>query len=116
LGAVATGTMEKKSVSRMSIEGLVSDTGRGAVLWVYVSPKSAETYLEYANGELIFHSSASCKDHGVNHDLIKWFSKTVGARPVIVKGWSARKKLLLFPGVSKEKVIHALLKHVKNLD
>ncbi|BEP16680.1 hypothetical protein PYJP_00320 [Pyrofollis japonicus] len=100
--------------SGTSVGDLVADTGKGAVLWVYVSPKSAKTYLEHVNGELIFYSAASCKDHGVNHDLIRWFSKVVGVRPIIVKGWSARKKLLLFPGVSKEKVVRALLKHVRN--
>jgi uncharacterized protein YggU (UPF0235/DUF167 family) len=105
--------VERKHGPGTSIGDIITDTEKGAALWVYVSPKASETYLEYANGELIFHSSASCKNHGVNHDLIKWFSKTVGVRPRIVKWWSSRRKLLLFPGVSKEKVAKALLGRIR---
>jgi uncharacterized protein YggU (UPF0235/DUF167 family) len=91
----------------------VIETGRGAALWVYVIPGSARSYLEYSNGELIFHSSASCKGHGVNHDLIRWFYRVVGVRPVIVKGWSARRKMLLFPGVGRKELAGTLIKAVR---
>jgi uncharacterized protein YggU (UPF0235/DUF167 family) len=100
--------MQVNAMDTERLASIVSETTRGAIVWVYVSPKSAESYLEYTDGELIFHSSAQCKGHGVNYDLLKWFSKVVGVRPIIIRGWSSRRKLLLFPGANRDEIIQKL--------
>jgi uncharacterized protein YggU (UPF0235/DUF167 family) len=94
------------------LSSVVSETRRGPVLWVYVSPGSSESYLEFVDGELVFHSSARCKGHGVNYDLIRWFSRAVGVRPVIARGWSSRRKMLLFPGADRDSLVERLEKAV----
>ncbi|MCE4614542.1 MAG: hypothetical protein F7B60_03325 [Desulfurococcales archaeon] len=89
------------------------DTKDGVGLTLYVMPKSNRSYLEFKEGEILFHSSASCKNHGVNRDLLKWLSRNIGSKPVIIKGWSDRRKILSFNGIGKEKLITSLVKVLK---
>jgi uncharacterized protein YggU (UPF0235/DUF167 family) len=103
----------RNNLSHHQLQDLIFNTKRGAALWIYVAPGSSEDYLEYTSGELIFHSKASCKRHGVNYDLIKWFSKTVGVRPEIAKGWAARRKMLIFPSLSREELLKAIEKLIR---
>jgi uncharacterized protein YggU (UPF0235/DUF167 family) len=93
---------EKHALIEKQLKKMMHDTPEGIVLPIYVIPGSNKSYLELKDGELIFHSSASCKRHGVNIDLLRWFRSNHLGKPFIVKGWSERKKMLLFHDVNKD--------------
>ncbi len=77
-----------------ALRGILRCSGITCFLKVYVIPKSSETHLKIGDGELIFLSSAPCKKHGVNADLLKLFRKNIGCEAEIVRGWRTRLKSL----------------------
>jgi uncharacterized protein YggU (UPF0235/DUF167 family) len=99
---------ENHTLIKEQLKSIIQDTAEGIILSIYVIPRSCKSYLELEEGELIFHSSASCKRHGVNIDLLKWFRSNNLGKPSIVKGWSERKKVLLFHGIHKDKMAQRL--------
>ncbi|MCE4606176.1 MAG: hypothetical protein F7B59_02460 [Desulfurococcales archaeon] len=86
------------------ISEFIGYTGKGCVLELYVVPHSSSDHFVVSDGELVFYSSSSCKGHGVNYGLIRWFKRSIGVEPVIVRGWSSRSKILLFPGLRREEL------------
>jgi uncharacterized protein YggU (UPF0235/DUF167 family) len=95
---------------------IVFNTKEGIVVSLYVIPGSKTSFLEFKQGELLYHSSASCKNHGVNIDLIRYLSKNIGGKPVIVKGWSTRKKLVVFHGINRDQFIVKMEKLINNYE
>ena len=94
------------------LEKAVFNTRNGIALKLYVIPGSKTSYLEYRDGELIFHSSAPCKHHRVNIDLLKWLSRNLKAEPHIVRGWSDRYKIIEIRGDSPKELLEKLGKLV----
>lgn len=99
-----------------TFKNIVFNTKNGIALKLYVVPGSKTSYLEHKEGELIFHSSASCKHHGVNTDLLKWLSKNLGGEPYIVKGWSDRYKIVELRGVNYKELLGKLSRLVLEND
>jgi uncharacterized protein YggU (UPF0235/DUF167 family) len=75
---------------------------------LYVIPGAKTSYLALRDNEILFYSSASCKRHGVNMDLVRYLTRHIGYKPVIARGWSARKKVVVFKGVEKQVLLDKL--------
>ena len=95
------------------LRGVVRETPRGVALEVYVVPRAGESRLVYRDGELIYYSSAHCKGHAVNYDLLKWLSRNIGGRPGILRGWTSRVKLVLLEDTTLGEALERLCRHLE---
>ncbi|MCD6324436.1 MAG: hypothetical protein J7L55_04950 [Desulfurococcales archaeon] len=87
-----------------SVKELIRCSGGKCFFQVYVIPKAQETFLELRDGELVFNSSASCKRHGVNSDLMRFFRNVFSGGVEMVRGVRERMKTLTVEGLSHEEV------------
>ncbi|AIU70245.1 hypothetical protein TEU_07805 [Thermococcus eurythermalis] len=85
----------------------LKDTKDGALLLIYVQPKAKKNGIEGVDewrGRLKVRIQAPPVEGKANREVVKFFSKMLGADVEIVGGETSREKTLLIRGLSAEEV------------
>jgi uncharacterized protein (TIGR00251 family) len=85
----------------------IKETKDGVLLLLYVQPKAKKNAVEGVDewrGRLKVRIAAPPVEGKANKEVIKFFSKLLGAEVSIVRGETSREKDLLIKGLSAEEV------------
>ncbi|MDI3476376.1 MAG: uncharacterized protein PWQ95_2104 [Thermococcaceae archaeon] len=85
----------------------LKETKDGVLLLIYVQPKAKKNGIEGVDewrGRLKVRIAAPPVEGKANKEVMKFFSKLLGAEVSIVKGETSREKDLLVRGLSAEEV------------
>ncbi len=85
----------------------IKETKEGTLLLIHVQPKAKKSSIEGVDewrGRLRVKVKAPPVEGKANKEVVKFFSKLLGAPVEIVRGESAREKDLLVKGLSAEEV------------
>ncbi|ASJ09159.1 hypothetical protein A3L11_07920 [Thermococcus siculi] len=89
----------------------VKETKDGVLLLIHVQPKAKKNVIEGVDewrGRLKVRIAAPPVEGKANKEVIKFFSKLLGADVSIVRGETSREKDLLIKGLSAEEVLKKL--------
>ena len=85
----------------------IKETKEGTLLFIHVQPKAKKNSIEGIDewrGRLKVKVKAPPVEGKANKEVVKFFSKLLGAEVEIVKGETSREKDLLVKGLSAEEV------------
>lgn len=85
----------------------IKETKEGVLLMIYVQPKAKKNAIEGVDewrGRLKVRIAAPPVEGKANKEVVKFFSKLLGAEVSIVRGETSREKDLLVKGLSVEEV------------
>jgi len=87
----------------------IIETKEGAVLDVYVRPRSKEFKVLLEGDEIVVHCREEPVAGRVNRELLKELSKVFGKKVELVSGSSSKSKRLLVKNARKKDVEQALI-------
>jgi uncharacterized protein (TIGR00251 family) len=87
----------------------VKDTKDGAILEVFVKPKSPKFEVLLEGGEVVVQCTEEPVKGKVNKELLKALSKFFHTTVKLVSGAASKQKLLLLKGIEKSEVERLLL-------
>ena len=87
----------------------VKDTKDGAILEVFVKPKSSKFEVLLEGGEVVVQCTEEPVKGKVNKELLKALSKFFHTTVKLVSGAASKQKLLLLKGIEKSEVERLLL-------
>ncbi|BAD84957.1 hypothetical protein, conserved, YggU family [Thermococcus kodakarensis KOD1] len=85
----------------------IKETKEGVLIMIYVQPKAKKNAIEGVDGwrgRLKVRIAAPPVEGKANKEVVKFFSKLLGAEVNIVRGETSREKDLLVKGLSVEEV------------
>jgi uncharacterized protein (TIGR00251 family) len=82
----------------------VKDTKDGAILEVFVKPKSPKFEVLLEGGEVVVQCTEEPVKGKVNKELLKTLSKFFHTTVKLVSGAASKQKLLLLKGIEKSEV------------
>jgi uncharacterized protein len=86
----------------------ISEIKGGVIINVYVKPNSPKFQIELEGNEIIVHSTQEPVKGKVNKEIIKEFTKLLGAKVELAAGATSRQKQLFVCGVGKKQVEQTL--------
>ncbi|NJE42153.1 DUF167 domain-containing protein [Thermococcus sp. GR6] len=89
----------------------IRETKDGAVILLYVQPKAKKNEIEGVDewrGRLKVKIKAPPVEGKANKEVVKFFSKMLGAEVEIIRGETSREKDLLVKGFSSKEVLKKL--------
>jgi uncharacterized protein (TIGR00251 family) len=90
----------------------IKDTKDGAVIKVFVKPKSAKFEVTLEGDEVVVRCTEEPVKNKVNKELLKALSKFFHTNVELISGATSRQKRLLLQGVEKGEVERLLRKTV----
>jgi uncharacterized protein (TIGR00251 family) len=87
----------------------VKETKDGAILEVFVKPKSQKFEVLLEGGEVVVQCTEEPVKGKVNKELLKALSKFFHTNVKLVSGAASKQKLLLLKGIEKSEVERLLL-------
>jgi uncharacterized protein (TIGR00251 family) len=86
----------------------VKETKDGAIVEIYVKPKSQKFEVLLEGGELVVRCTEEPVKGKVNKELLKALSKFFHTNVELVSGATSRQKRLMLKGITRDKVEHLL--------
>ncbi|ACS90010.1 MAG TPA: YggU family protein [Thermococcaceae archaeon] len=86
---------------------MIKESKEGVILQIYVQPKANTNEIEGVDewrGRLKVKIKAPPVEGKANKEVVKFFSKLLGAEASLIKGETSREKDLLIRGISIEEV------------
>ncbi len=76
----------------------------GLLLSIFVKPNSAKFKVDVDDGEVVVYATQEPDRGKVNKEIMKEFSKLLGARVELAGGFTSKQKQLLFKGVPRQQL------------
>ncbi len=81
----------------------------GAILEVYVKPKSRKFSIKIENNEIVIRCTEPPVKGKANREIEKELSKLFKAKAIIISGYTSSRKQILIYGLSSENIKHIIL-------